>query len=262
MLKAGSFELSPSMSTQEIVNVLVEGKEISSLFTIGPGLRVDQIRKRLIDAGFAEAEVDAALEPTQYADIAVARTIKPGATLEGYIYPESFRIDRATTPTQVVRRAITELDKIVTPDLAAKLEQKGLTIYDAITLASIIEKEVSSPEDRKKVAQVFLSRLESDMSLGADATYLYASAVYGGEPFPSNDSPYNTRKYGGLPPGPISNFSRTAIEAIAEPSGTNYLFYVTGDDGINYFTSTEAEHLAAVAKYCTITCAPGYIADR
>lgn len=258
-LKAGVFELSASMTTQEIVNVLVEGKEVSSLFTIGPGLRLDQIRKRLIDAGYGEKDVDSALDVTLYQDIAVGRTIKAGSSLEGYVYPETFRVDRSSSPEQIVRQSLNELNSVITSKMAADFETQGLTIYDAITLASIVEKEVPSVEDRRIVAQVFLKRLREGIALGSDATYYYASAVFGGEPFPDLDSPYNTRIYAGLPPGPINNVSKTSLEAVAEPAQTSYLFFVTGDDGVNHFTNTEAEHQAAVSQYCKISCAPGYI---
>jgi UPF0755 protein len=261
-LKAGTFELSANMSTQEIVSVLVQGIEASTLYTISPGRRLDQIRKKMIDSGFSEGEVDEALVPSVYADIPVMSFLKPGASLEGFIFPETFRINPSSTPKQIIRRAIEELDKKMSDEYVQRFEERGINPFDAIILASIIEKEVPNLEDRKKVAQVFFSRLEQGIPLGADATYLYASAVIGGEPFPSNDSIYNTRIYGGLPPGPISNFSSTALEAVAYPADTSYLFYVTGDDKVNYFTSTDAEHEAAVAKYCTITCAPGYIAEE
>jgi UPF0755 protein len=261
-LKAGIFELSASMTTQEIVNVLVEGKEVSSLFTIGPGLRLDQIKKRLLDAGYTLQDVDLALDPSLYSDIAVVQTIKAGSSLEGYLYPETFRVDRSSTPQQIIRQSLNELDSVITPQLAANLEVQGLTIYDAITLASIVEKEVPSVEDRRVVAQIFLKRLREGVALGSDATYYYASAVFGGEPFPDLDSPYNTRIYAGLPPGPINNVSKTALEAVADPAQTDYLFFVTGADGVNHFTYTESEHQAAVSQYCGASCEPGYIPDR
>jgi UPF0755 protein len=155
-----------------------------------------------------------------------------------------------------------ELDSVITPQLAAEFEVHGLTVYQAITLASIVEKEVPSVEDRKIVAQIFLKRLKEGVNLGSDATYYYASAVFGGEPFPDLDSPYNTRMYSGLPPGPINNVSKSALLAVAEPSDTDYLFFVTGDDGVNHYTATEAEHQAAVRQFCKISCAPGYVPDR
>lgn len=260
-LKAGVFELSPSWSVGEIVNVLVSGKEASELLTIGPGIRLDQIRERFVKFGFKASEVDLALSATQYATHPALAGKPATASLEGYLYPESFRVSASTTPGQIISQSLDQLAYVITPDLATAIASQGLTTHEAITLASIVEKEVSSIEDRKIVAQIFLKRLKEGIALGSDATYFYASAVYGGEPFPSLDSPYNTRMYAGLPPGPINNVSQTSLEAIAYPASTNYLFFVTGDDGINHFTNTEAEHNEAIAKYCTLSCTPGYIPE-
>ncbi len=260
-LKAGSYELSASMSTQEVVSVIVEGLQTSTLFTIGPGIRVDQIKKRLVAAGFTESAIDEALKPEKYSDIPVVKTLPEGASLEGYIYPETFRVDPATTPETIIRQALQELDKIISPELQAKFSVHGLTTFEAITIASIVEKEVPSIEDRKVVAQIFLSRLSQGIMLGSDATYYYASVVFGGEPFPDLDSPYNTRIYTGIPPGPINNVSLSALSALADPADTDYLFFVTGDDGVNHFTRTDAEHQSAVKQYCKISCATGYVPD-
>jgi UPF0755 protein len=261
-LKAGVFELSPSWSLSEIVDVLVSGEEASDLFTIGPGLRLDQIQKRLQKAGFSDSDIAAALDPKQY-DGHPALVGKPlEASLEGYIYPESFKITAASTANEIVRQSLDQLADKLTPDIIKAFAEQGLTTHEALIIASIIEKEVSGYEDRQKVAQVMLKRLREGMALGADATYLYAAAVYGGDPFPNNPSPYNTRLYTGLPPGPISNVGLTSLEAVANPSATDYLYYVTGDDGTNHFTETAAEHEAAVRRYCTIACAPGYRAPE
>ena len=261
-LKAGVFELSPSWSVEEIVSVLVSGKEASELFTIAPGLRLDQIKQRFIAAGFNADEVDTALQSETYTNHPALVDKPNAASLEGYIYPESFRITATTTAQEVITQSLDELAKILTPKLKNAFEANGLSVHEAITIASIVEKEVAGVEDRKKVAQVMLKRQREGMMLGADATYLYAAAVYGGEPFPDNESPYNTRKYTGLPPGPISNVDITSLEAVAYPASTDYLYYVTGDDGTNHFTRTEEEHVQATKKYCTIACAPGYIADE
>lgn len=261
-LKAGVFELSPSWTTQQIVDVLVSGKEATELFTIGPGIRLDQIKNRFIKAGFKESEVDSALMANKYKDHPALVGKPEDATLEGYLYPESFRITSSTNPEQIIGQSLDQLAYNLTPELIKGLTKQGLTTYEALTLASIVEKEVPSEADRKVVAQIFLKRLKEGMPLGSDATYYYASAVFGGEPFPDLDSPYNTRIYAGLPPGPINNVSISSLEAVAFPADTDYLFFVTGDDGVNHFTSTSAEHADAVAKYCTISCAPGYIPDQ
>lgn len=261
-LKAGVFELSPSWTVAEIAEVLVSGKEASELFTIGPGLRLDQIKARLIKAGFTEPEIDEALKTDVYAGNPALVGKPESASLEGYLYPESFRIDASTTVRQLFEQSLGELSDKLTPSLIKSFNKQGLTTFEAITLASIIEKEVAGVSDRKQVAQVMLRRLNDGISLGADATYLYAAAVFGGDPFPNNDSPYNTRMFTGLPPGPISNVSLSSLEAVAEPAEGDYLFYVTGDNGKNYFTRTNAEHMDAIAKHCSIACAPGYIAPE
>lgn len=260
-LKAGEFELSPSWSVSEIVSVLVSGKEASELFTIGPGLRLDQIRDRFIKAGFNKDDVESALKASAYKDHPALVGKPDNATLEGYLYPDSFRITSASTPNELITQSLDELDEILTPDLIKGFNSKGLTTFEALTLASIVEKEVPHPEDRKIVAQIFLKRLKEGIALGSDATYYYASAVFGGEPFPDLDSPYNTRLYTGLPPGPINNVSKTALEAVAFPSETNYLFFVTGDDGVNHYSSTVEEHEAATEQYCKVSCATGYIPE-
>ncbi|MCA9346961.1 endolytic transglycosylase MltG [Candidatus Saccharibacteria bacterium] len=258
-LKAGTYELSPSMSTQQVLDVLVAGKEAASLFTIGPGLRVDQIKQRFIKAGYSEEDITLAMDPANYLDIPVVNQIKDGESLEGFIYPESYQITESTTPKDIIRLSLVELNKVITPDMVAAFRSHNLSVYEAVTLASIVEKEVPSAEDRKVVAQIFEKRLDEGIDLGSDATYFYASAVFGGEPTPFLDSPYNTRLYSGLPPGPINNVGKTALEAVAYPADTDYLFFLTGDDGINYFTRTQAEHEQAIRDHCKITCASDYV---
>lgn len=258
-LKAGTFELSPSWSVSEIVGVLVSGKEASTLFTIAPGLRLDQIRERLLKAGFSNEDIQNALNPKTYVNHPALVGKPETASLEGYIYPESFKITASTTADSIIKQSLDVLAQKLTPALIKKFSEQSLTTFEAITLASLIEKEVSGYDDRRKVAQVLLKRLNEDIPLGIDATYLYAAAVFGTEPFPSSTSPYNTRQFKGIPPGPISNVDISGLEAIANPSDTDYLFYVSGDDGTNYFSKTQEEHEANIAKYCTKACAPGYV---
>lgn len=261
-LKAGTYELSSAMSTQEIVSVLIEGKQVSTFFTITPGIRLDQIRKRFLEAGYNETDVDRALSRDSHTDIPLVDEIPAGQSLEGFIYPETFSIDPNSTPTTIIRQSLLELSKLIDEPMRAALSKHGLNVYQAVTLASIVEKEVPAHDDRKIVAQIFLSRLDQGISLGSDATYYYAAAVFGGEPFPDLDSPYNTRIYTGLPPGPINNISASALQAVAYPSETDYLFFVTGDDGVNHFTRTDAEHQQAVRLYCKISCATGYVPEN
>lgn len=261
-LKAGTYELSASMNVANIAEILTSGREKSTKYTIGPGQRLDQIKARMIAAGYDQAAVDNALQKETYRDHAVYSYIPKEATLEGFVFPETFYITENSGPEDIIRASLDELDEILSNEMKQSFAAKGLNVYQALTLGSIIEKELPSQADRDKAAQVFYSRLNEGIPLGADATYIYAAKVFGGEPFPELDSPYNTRKVVGLPPGPISNVSLSSLKAVANPADTDYLFYVTGDDGTNHFSKTADEHEANVTRYCTITCAPGYIAEE
>ena len=121
-------------------------------------------------------------------------------------------------------------------------------------MASIVQKEVSDPSDQRQVAQVFLKRLKEGTVLGSDVTFLYIAKKEGRSPSVNDPSPYNTRKNGGLPPGPIANFHLSALQAVANPASGDFLYFVAGDDGKTYFSRTEAEHDANVAAHCKKLC--------
>lgn len=253
-LKAGTYVLYENQSVEEIVKVLTEGKVATDLVTVLPGKRIDQVRESLIKAGFAEAEVDAALEPSQYANHP-ALTDKPlDANLEGYLYPESFQKTSETTASQVVKQSLDELQRRLTAERRQAYSKQGLTVYQAITLASIVEQEVSNGPDKAQAAQVFHKRISMDMPLGSDPTAFYGAILAGKEPSVFYDSPYNTRMHAGMPPGPISNVSESSLDAVAYPAQTDWLFFVAGDDGTTHFSKTIEEHEALTKKYCTKLC--------
>jgi UPF0755 protein len=144
--------------------------------------------------------------------------------------------------------------KYLTPSVRSAFAAQGLSAYQGIILASIVEKEVSKPSDRAQVAQVFLSRLKQDMMLGSDVTAYYGAIVAGKEPSVTYDSAYNTRIHKGLPAGPISNVSENSLQAIASPAGTDWLYFVAGDDGNTYFSKTLEEHEALTQQHCHALC--------
>ncbi len=253
-LKAGTYVLYENQSVQEIVGVLADGKVATDLVTILPGKRLDQIKEGLIKDGFAAADVDAALDPAQYAGHP-ALTDKPvEASLEGYLYPESFQKVAQTTPQEIIRQSLDEMQLRLTPDIRQAFSKQGFTLHQAITLASIVEQEVSNAADRPQVAQVFLKRYKSDMQLGSDVTAFYGAILAGKEPTVFYDSPYNTRLVKGIPPGPIGNTSESSLSAVAFPAQTDWTFFVSGDDGKTYFSKTNAEHEELTKKYCTKLC--------
>lgn len=251
-IQAGTYKMDSASSVQEIADILVNGKVDTSLVTIPPGLRLDEIRQVLINAGFSAQDVDKALVKTY--DHPLMQYLPAGATLEGYIYPETFQITADSTPQSIVQRAFDALYEQLTPSMLNGFKQHRLTVHEAIILASIIEKEVADPASRRMVAQVFLSRLKKGIQLGSDVTFFYAAAITGQDPSPQLDSPYNTRLYSGLPPGPIANFDASALQAVANPADTDYLYFVSGDDGQIHFSHTEAEHQANVERYCHELC--------
>jgi len=253
-LEAGTYSFESGQSVPEIVSQLSHGKVATDLVTIIPGQRIDQIRTTLINYGFAKADVDAALEPSSYPDSRVL-VDKPSAVgLEGYIYPDSYQKTGATTPQQIISAALAEMDTKLTPDLRAAFAQQGLSTYEGLVLASIVEQEVSHSTDRAMAAQVFLKRLHSDMNLGSDVTALYGSRLAGQTGSLTYDSPYNTLIHKGLPPAPISNVSDSSLQAVAHPATTDYLYFVAGDDGVTHFTHTFEEHEAAAKQYCHKLC--------
>lgn len=237
-LQAGTYSFSPSQSVSQIVVQLTHGKVATDLVTIIPGQRLDQVRTTLLNYGFSETDVDAALDSAAYVDNPALVDKPDGATLEGYIYPDSYQKDSSTKPQQVIEKALSEMNKKLTPDLRKAFAGQGLSTYQAIVLASIIEKEVPKPEDRAQVAQVFLKRLHIDMPLQSDATSYY----------------FDSYKSKGLPPEPVSNVTVGSLQAVANPASTGWLYFVSGDDGTTHFSNTLPEHEANVQKYCTKLC--------
>lgn len=254
-LQAGTYNLRPSQSIQEIAEVLTHGKVQTDLVTILPGQRLDQIRSSLVtNAGFGQEAVDAALDPSLYIDHPALADKPVEASLEGYLYPESYQKTAETTPEVVIRASLDEMHKRLTPSVRAAFARQGLTAHEGVILASIVEQEVSKLEDKPVVAQVFLTRYKRGIKLGADPTALYGAIVRGADPSVFYDSPYNTRLHAGLPPGPIGNVSEASLEAVASPAKTDYLFFVAGDDGKTYFSHTNEEHEALTEQHCKTLC--------
>lgn len=269
-LQAGTYPLRQNLSVQEIVSILTNGKVSTDLVTILPAKRLDQIKATLINNGYDEKAVDAALDPANYTDHPVLADKPAGASLEGYIYPETFQKSGSTKPEEIIRGSLDQMQKVLTPDLRARIAKQGLTVHQAVTIASIVEQESGAATDRPTIAQVFIKRYRINMQLGSDVTSLYG-AVIDGVPLPSDpvravtiaiahDSPYNTRMHPGLPPGPIGNVSKSSLEAVANPATTEYLYFVAGDPdeqgnpGKTYFAHTVQEHETNVAKYCQKLC--------
>lgn len=252
-LQAGGYVLAPNQDARAIVEHLTSGQTDEFNITILPGLTLNELRTQFIRDGFSDDEITEAFEATY--DHPLLATKPVNATLEGYIFPETYRMNADQTLQELFERSFDELySRLEDTKYLEEFTRRNLSIHDGLTLASIVQKEVEDPTDQKQVAQVFLARLGMGMQLGSDVTYMYAAKQMGVTGTPSLESPYNTRKYVGLPPGPISNMNPSAIDAVAFPAPGDFLYFVAGDDGKTYFSKTEAEHEANVRAHCTTLC--------
>jgi UPF0755 protein len=254
-LQAGTYELKQSMSVRQIVNKLKNGDVAKNLLTILPAKRLDQIRAMFIASGYTADQVDAALDPGQYRDMPLLASLPPGATLEGFLYPDSYQKDAATPAATIVRESLDELNGHLTPDVLSGFSAQGLSVYRGVTLASIVAQESDDATAQPTIAQVFSTRLKQGIPLGSDVTAFYASSIAGISPSVTIESLYNTRIHPGLTPGPIGNVTDSALKAVAHPAGTDYLFFLAGDDDKIYFSHTQAEQDANARAHCQKKCA-------
>lgn len=254
-LQAGTYSLSPSLKVADIVKKMISGEVARNLLTILPQKRLDEIKQAFTKAGYSEAQISVAFDPaTHRRDQTVLANLPAGASLEGYLYPDSFEKQADTPATTIVRQSLEQMQKYLTPDVVNGFVARSLSVHQGIILASIVAQETDDPLYQPTVAQVLLLRLARGMPLEADVTSFYATAVTGQPKSLSIDSPYNTHLHGDLPPGPISNMTSDALKAVARPDSSDYLFFVAGDDNKIHFSRTQSEHDNAVAKYCHIKC--------
>ncbi|HVW23237.1 MAG TPA: endolytic transglycosylase MltG [Candidatus Saccharimonadales bacterium] len=256
-LQAGTYALSPNETTPEIVTIMTKGRVATELVTILPGRRIDQVRADLINYGFKPADVDAALNDlSQYSDLPVM-AFKPANidSLEGLLWPDSFEKDASTPPSYIIRESLIEMGQKLTPGVQAAFAREGLSTYQGLILTSIVEQEVNKVSDQPQVAQVFLTRYHNGGTLGSDVTATYGAVEAGRAPNLYYDSPWNTLIHPGLPPTPISTIDAHALSAAIHPASTDWLYFVTGDDGTTYFSNTLQQHQDNTAKYCHKLCA-------
>ena len=251
-LQAGAYRLSPSESTPEIVAHLLSGKVDTFNITFLPGATLAQNREVLLKAGYTATEVDAGLSATYESPLFES---KPAASdFEGYIYGETYKFGSDATVEDVLNYVFqvyaTVLEK---NNLAAQFKTQGLTVYEGITLASIIQRE-SIGGDEPQIASVFYNRKVAGMPLGSDVTYQYAADKAGVARDTELNSPYNTRVVVGLPPGPIAAPGLNALKAVAAPAKTDYLFFLSGDDDITYYGRTLSEHESNIKAHCQAKC--------
>ena len=261
-LKSGNYLLNKGMSADVIIDRLAKGVDDENIFsfTILPGENIFDIKKKLIDLHYLEEDIDAALVADYDFDFLKDRP--KGATIEGYLYGETHEFYNDVTVKEIFEKYLEGMGEVIAQnDLKTKYEARGLSLFEGITLASVVQKEAAAPE-QPTVAQVFLTRLANGIPLGSDVTVSYAidkvdpdrQTYVDNQSALTIDSCYNTRQNGGLPCGPISNPSLSALLAVAEPSDTSYLYFLTGDDGMMYYSYTESEHIQNIYSHCQQLC--------
>ena len=251
-LQAGTYRLSPSESVQQIVEHLTKGSVDSFDITFLPGATVTQNKQVFIKAGYEEAEIDAAFKKSYQSPLFAGKPAD--ADLEGYIMGNTYRFGAGASVEEVLTHTF-ELfyEEIKKNDLEAKFAAQDLTLFKGITLASIVQRE-SIGGDEPQIAQVFFTRLAMGMPLGSDVTYQYAADKLGVPRDTNLDSPYNTRRYPGLPPGPIATPGIASLKAVASPAPGDYVYFLSGDDDVTYFGRTLAEHEANIRNHCQKKC--------
>ena len=254
-LQAGTYSFAPSQSTPVIAQAIASGKIATKLVTILSGQTLSQIRQTFIKSGFSTSSVDAAFNTGLYRSSYPALADNPAsASLEGFIWPDSYQKASSTNPSEIVAESLTEMQQHLTQNIRNSFAAEGLSVYQGVTLASIVEQEVADQNDRNQVAQIFIKRLQIGMPLGSDVTAYYGSSLAGVAPSLNYDSTYNTLLHPGLPPGPIGTVSDSSLEAVAHPANSDWLYFVTGDDGTTYYAQTLQQHQANISQYCHKLC--------
>jgi len=262
-LNAGDYQFTKGMPTAVVIDRLKFNVVIPQfVLTIPEGWRWEQVAEHLERKGVASAaDFRAALQATDYAQPFLAQR-PPSASLEGYLFPDTYFFTVDATAHDIVARLLTTFGERFPTALQQKVAAQGLSLHQAVTLASIVEREAQVAEERPVIASVYLNRIKEGMLLQADPTTQYALAAdpqsvakYGWwkKDITLDDlkvqSPYNTYFARGLPPGPIANPGLASLRAVIEPAQTDYLFFVAKEDGSHAFGKTLDEHNANIRKF-------------
>lgn len=267
-LQAGSYSLNSSMNVPQIVAKFVQGDVIKDFLTIPEGWDLRDIGTAFEKKGMFKADdfwrltgfpgVDYSKSPNLpdlknfSGEFSFLKEKPDNVGLEGYLFPDTYQTGSRQTPESMIGIMLSNFDKKLTMDLRAEINRRGKTIFEIVTMASLIEKEVRTQSDKAQVSGILWKRLKIGMPLQVDATVSYITGKPGAELSKSDmqtDSPFNTYKYKGLPLGPIANPGMESIKAALYPEDSQYLYYLSALDGTTIFSRTLEEHNAARAKY-------------
>jgi UPF0755 protein len=251
-LKAGTYRFDAPMTAVDVIRKIARGDTWVKRLTLPEGLNMMEMARIFEQQNFgpASAFVAAARDATPI------QHIDPGARdLEGYLFPETYSLPPGSSASRVVHLMVDRFAQLFTEEMRQAAEAQGLTTRDAVTLASIVEKETARAEERPVVAAVYLNRLKAHMPLQCDPTVIYAlerNGRYDGNLTRADlemDSPYNTYRYPGLPPGPIASPGLASLKAAVAPAAVDFLYFVSRNDGTHVFARTLSEHNANVRKF-------------
>lgn len=250
--RPGSYIFTANMSDEDVFEKLLTGEKTVIRFTVPEGFGVKEIAERLYNLDLADKEefLKAAADFTPYDYMRKRQNVFYAA--EGFLFPDTYNVESDIEIDEILKLMAENFNDRLTATMRKQAEGMGLSIYDLITLASLVEREVRFPEDRPIVAQVLLKRLKLNMPLQTDATLQYLMDAPKEEVSIEDtqiDSPYNTYQHTGLPPGPIANPGMASITAVLHPADTDYLYFVADRLGHNHYAYTYEEHLNLVNQY-------------
>jgi UPF0755 protein len=264
-IEAGEYVLNQTMTPFEIAHVLQFGRINEIVLTIPEGRRLEEIAELAARLGIAREEFLAiAAAPSENAGTNLELAYDfledrpPSANLEGYLFPDTYLLAQDGTAEDLIERMLANFGDKVTPTMREAARERGFSIHELITLASIVEREAVLATERPTIASVYLNRLANGIKLDADPTVQYALGTSGNwwpritsDDYTAVDSPWNTYLYNGLPPSPIANPGFESINSVLEPANTDYFFFMRdcqADDGSHLFATNQEDHLANYAR--------------
>ncbi len=253
MLQAGDYTLNTGMSMMEIIENLKKGQAAKTYdFTVPEGFTSRQIARLLKEKGsIDEQEFLDTVKTGKGINFKYSHLLK-GHSLEGFLFPDTYSVYKDSTSREIIEKMVKRFEEVVPSNIEQIAKKRGLSFYKIIVLASLVEREARIEDERPLVSAVYYNRIKLDMLLECDATIqflfdkpkeilLYKDLEI--------DSPYNTYKYKGLPPGPIANPGLPSIKAALYPASVDYLYYVVKGEGRHKFSKTFEEHQKAVEEY-------------
>jgi UPF0755 protein len=248
MVRAGEYILNPSMTPERIMEMFVKGEVVAYNVTLPEGYTIEQIADVLSSYGLIGKG-----QFLQYVNQSGIEKMYgfQGPGLEGYLYPDTYRFTRGLNEKAIVDTMIMRFREM-TASLNDRIKESGMSLHEVVTLASIVEKETGNPDERPLIASVFFNRLSKKMRLDSDPTVIYGIKDFSGNITKrdlSTNNPYNTYVINGLPLGPIANPGIDSIRAVLYPAETDFLYFVSKNNGSHQFSKSLAEHNRAVRIY-------------